>query len=176
MRARYEAGATADELAREMGVTNVTVLKRLRALGVAIRPPRPRTTFVVSDKELHAEYEAGASTVQLARKYGVSTAIVARRLRSAGALRPLARSDLDREALRAEYEAGATLEALAAKHGAGAQTIARRILAAGGVIRERHSSRPPTPTGTLLSPADLTDLRTAYEAIGRILARAEETT
>lgn len=172
LRRDYTGGATAAELAAKHGVSNVAILKRLRSAGVEIRPPKPRSSFDASDEELFAEYEAGASSIEIARKHGVSVAIVTRRLRRVGALRPLARSDLNRSELRAEYESGASLEDLAAKYGASSGTIGRRIRAAGGLIRRRNDNPVGPSAGVTLSPTDLRELKAAFETIRRILERA----
>jgi hypothetical protein len=42
LRQRYEAGATLVELGQHYGVSNVTVLYRMRRAGIPRRPPRPR--------------------------------------------------------------------------------------------------------------------------------------
>ncbi len=76
---RYQAGEHGTVLARELGVTDSTVTRNLRRLGVVIRK-RGQHRRVLTDTqevEIAERYEAGATTPALAESYGVSeTAIL----------------------------------------------------------------------------------------------------
>jgi transposase-like protein len=85
LRRRYEAGATLVELGRHYGVSNVTILYRMRKAGIPRRPagasqkdlPKPQAD------ELRRLYGAGATLAELARHYGVSESTVFRRMQRA---------------------------------------------------------------------------------------------
>jgi len=86
LRLRYEAGATLVELGHQYGVSNVTILYRMRRAGIPRRPPRaPQKDLPKSEAdELRRLYKAGATLAELARRYGVSESTVFRRMERAG--------------------------------------------------------------------------------------------
>jgi hypothetical protein len=86
LRLRYEAGATLVELGQHYGVSDVTILYRMRRAGIPRRPPRaPQKDLPKSEAdELRRLYGAGATLAELARHYGVSGSTVFRRMERAG--------------------------------------------------------------------------------------------
>lgn len=80
----YTSGVTIAELARVHGVSEATITRRLRALGIRRHPSAPVQRVQVTADDIAAEYEAGASLVQLAAKYGVSRGTIARRIKAQG--------------------------------------------------------------------------------------------
>jgi hypothetical protein len=81
--AAYLAGDDPDTVGFKAGVHAQTVLKILRASGVALRPPNRirRDTKVVDELEVCRRYKAGESGVILAYAFGVGVARVYRILR-----------------------------------------------------------------------------------------------
>lgn len=86
LRRRYQAGATLVELGQHYGVSNVTILYRLRRAGIPRRPARaPQKDLPKSEAdELRRLYRAGATLAELARHYEVSESTVFRRMERAG--------------------------------------------------------------------------------------------
>jgi hypothetical protein len=82
---RAQAGESGRSLARELGVANSALTRMLREQGVEISKRK------VSDEEstaMAAEYESGATMVELEKKYGLSHGAVLRSLhRSAVSMR-----------------------------------------------------------------------------------------
>ncbi|WP_100475439.1 helix-turn-helix domain-containing protein [Mycobacteroides abscessus] len=95
--------------------------------------------------ELVALYEAGASTLELARKFECHRQTVARQLKKAGVetrKQRIRTPDFDQHA-RAIYERGHSLDEIANMLGVQASTINRAVKAAGGTLRPQRR-RPPT--------------------------------
>jgi hypothetical protein len=86
LRLRYEAGATLVELGQHYGVSNVTILYRMRRAGIPRRPPGGLQKDLPKSEadELRRLYGAGATLAELARHYGVSESTVFRRMERAG--------------------------------------------------------------------------------------------
>ena len=89
LRRRYEAGATLVELGRHYGVSNVTILYRMRKADIPRRPPGgSRKDLPKSEAdELRRLYGAGATLADLARHFGVSESTIFRRMQRAGIAR-----------------------------------------------------------------------------------------
>ena len=77
---RYEAGERTAVLGRAYGVHRVTVWRRLRAAGVALRYGGRKSLAMV---EVAERYEAGESTRELGQAYGVSHGTIWNCLRAA---------------------------------------------------------------------------------------------
>lgn len=76
---RYIAGTFASEIAEEYGISNITVTKYLRRRGVQIRQRGHgvngatwRKMTIEQEREAAAAYNAGASSAELARRYGMT--------------------------------------------------------------------------------------------------------
>lgn len=80
---RYRAGATAQELADDLGVSTQTVLRNLERAGVERRPAHTRRTVTVPD-EVVERYQGGDSAMRLAREFGIHEGIIRRELRARG--------------------------------------------------------------------------------------------
>jgi hypothetical protein len=89
LRERYEAGATLVELGQHYGVSNVTILYRMRRAGIPRRTPGPAPKNLPNSEadELRRLYEAGATLAVLAHHYGVSQSTIFRRMQRAGIAR-----------------------------------------------------------------------------------------
>jgi transposase-like protein len=86
LRLRYEAGATLVELGQHYGVSDVTILYRMRRAGIPRRPAGGSQKDLPKSEadELRRLYAAGATLAELARHYGVSVSTVFRRMERAG--------------------------------------------------------------------------------------------
>lgn len=79
---RYQAGATARELADEIGVSSQVILRNLKRAGVQTR--RPGNQRHVVPDEIIQRYVAGESALDLSRDSGLHEAIIRRELRERG--------------------------------------------------------------------------------------------
>jgi len=78
----YETHSTA-AIGKLLGRCSETIRKRLKKLGVAMRPRGSVRTFTPSREELEAEYQ-NHSMRQIAEKYGVGETVVWNRLKEFG--------------------------------------------------------------------------------------------
>ncbi len=76
--AAYEAGETAEALARDAGISSYTLRTYLVARGVAIRSPRRMTRAILQTHgaELAAAYESGATIKDLSVRYAINQAAI----------------------------------------------------------------------------------------------------
>lgn len=134
----YAAGASISELARKYRASNRTITNCLVSHGVKIRKPggpgrrSPRTAE--RDAAMVAEYEAGASAREIARKYGVTETLVHKKIRDAGVSTRLKKIDAAKVAeMRG---AGMTARQIAAELGCSEVTVYAKLKEA-GVTRTR---------------------------------------
>jgi transposase-like protein len=80
----YRSGQTTVEIAARYGVHHVAINKRLRRMGVTIRPARRRALHDRSSEEIVTAYDNGNSMADIAREYGVTHSTVQRTLAAAG--------------------------------------------------------------------------------------------
>ena len=138
--AEYAAGATVRQLGVKYGTSNTVISRvikeeggQLRAAGTVWRKdltPQIRAGIA-------KEYAAGASTCQLAAKYGLGPPAVAAIVRKAGGVMRKGygrrRVDVDderRSAIAADYQAGSSVPDLAAKYGVSCQLVTDAVKAA----------------------------------------------
>ncbi|SFF93245.1 hypothetical protein SAMN05216251_14014 [Actinacidiphila alni] len=164
LRARYDAGASVEDLERTTGLSHGTVLNRLREAETVMRTPaqtrrlRADTQQVRLRQAVNARvrelYESGMSVKALAEQEGWSPRTVRRRLveggavlRSAQQARRLAGREVAAArharagALRVRYEAGEDVPGLAAESGVSAATVYRLLHLAGARMRPQHRHR-----------------------------------
>lgn len=82
--ARYRLGDSSQQLARELAVSDSTLLARLDRSGVHVRPPGGTRHDAATKSAAAAMYVSGASARQVAARYGVSKNAVLGWLRAAG--------------------------------------------------------------------------------------------
>jgi transposase len=165
LRARYEAGATVDQLAAATGLSHGTIINRLHTAETTMRTPQQTRQLRAADqaaarrelaRELRARYEAGGTVTALATECGLSSRTVRRLLVQAGATlrsphqtrrlhttkdQVAARQHL-MTALRRRYEAGEPVPALAASCGRSVSTVYRLLHQAGTTLRPQHQHEP----------------------------------
>lgn len=124
-----EEGMTLGAVAQELGMSAATARKHLLALGVELRP----RALQLPMEDILREYEGGASTVALGRKYGVDQATIFNRLKALKSTRSVA------EAMRLHAErpvlAPGSLEELAAELGVAPERL-RELLVRHGFLVE----------------------------------------
>lgn len=91
----YESGLNLDEVARRCGVGRSTVAKRLREMGVVIRPSGSRFVHILDEERLRALYLVHRwSAGRIAKETACSVGTVYRLLRHFGIRRPPPPRDL----------------------------------------------------------------------------------
>lgn len=101
---RYEEGATAEQIAADLGVSGQTVLRRLRESGAAIRKPgdwvrRPRPSLQrVPDAVIVGLADGTRSCREIADACGLTDEVVRRRMVRLGLPRLEAKARIDRNA------------------------------------------------------------------------------
>lgn len=81
---RYQAGASLSLLALYYDCSHTVIARRLRALGVTLRPPR-RREIDVSREELERLYvQEGLTLPEIAQRLGVSRSTVGKKRREFG--------------------------------------------------------------------------------------------
>ena len=157
VRAYVDARESAESIARRYGVTPRTVLLFLHKQGVQVRYPGLGTFQAAVDVEaVCAAYRAGASTDQLAQRFGRSQTAVLKLLRSAGEPlrppgsgrpRPTFEHVLTREFLQEHYlERRMRLTAVAAEVGCSTTTVAAWLHKHGIVPRPAKTTPPSALT------------------------------
>lgn len=129
----YASGASINELAMKYHVSNTTVRNCLAVLGVEIRRRGASAGYSARLAEraasMVAEYEAGSSAREVARKYGVTETLVHRKLREAGVETRLKKVDAAKVAeMRAS---GMTARQIAAELKCSAGTVYAKLKEAG---------------------------------------------
>jgi len=142
---------TWSELQRELG-SDATPDDTLRLRSATAQPGRPhalsRRLAPDTVSQLVSDYRAGASSLQLARRYGISKASVLAVLDQHGVKRrhqPLTGEQVD-EAIEL-YESGLSVEAVSKRLGTAGRTVHRSLTRAGVAMRDtqgrpRPQSRP----------------------------------
>ena len=80
----YQDGATSTEIGKQLGVTDDTILNRLKAMGVKRRPRGSHGYIQLDDEKIKQMYEAGASSTEIGRQLGVTYITILRRLKAMG--------------------------------------------------------------------------------------------
>lgn len=200
LKAEYEAGATASELGRKYGVSHTTMLSRLRGAGTKMRPGvsgnvagslggksarREATNAKLPDlATLRAEYEAGASTVTLGKKYGVGATTISVKVREAGGemrvpggnakkLRLASSGDLmhdeaKRLLMAADYNAGMTMREVGLKHGVSDGHVGKLLK---GLVKVRRNHSRQSKSSHLPSGAELLAEFEAGNTVGKLAAK-----
>jgi DNA invertase Pin-like site-specific DNA recombinase len=143
---RYQAGETLQTLGLRFGCSDTSVGRVLKKNGIPLRPSHRRAAL---DPEQLLEaatlYKAGASTTELANRYGCTSKLVVKLLRKQGVETqkdpkiPLA----ERENLVSLYKAGTPLTSLAEKFDCSARTAAKALREAGVGLRPQGGSPDP---------------------------------
>ncbi|MEU2605028.1 helix-turn-helix domain-containing protein [Streptomyces albus] len=163
LRARYESGATVDELVAASGLSYGTVLNRLHEAGTEMRTswqtrrmrqdPQARQRLAAHLRALYEQHgatltelaAAGAGTRRAARRLLIEAGGAVRTpqqtLRMRAAARAAERQKLARS-LRARYEAGATVPELAEDCNYSVATVYRLLHQARTPMRPRHRHGP----------------------------------
>ncbi|MFG2126635.1 helix-turn-helix domain-containing protein [Streptomyces sp. NPDC048751] len=163
LRARYESGATVDELVADSGLSYGTVLNRLHDAGTVMRTswqtrrmrqnPQARRRLAAHLRTLYEQH--GATLTELATAAGETRRSARRLLIEAGGtvrttqqtlrVRAAARAAERHKlalSLRARYEAGATVPELATEHSYSIATVYRLLHQAGTLMRPQHRHGP----------------------------------
>ena len=134
IRRDYEGGLTCAEVGAKHGVDAMTIHRRLRRIGAAIRTKGPRRPLrpKADVGAMVEDYNAGMTLRQVAAKHGQTNYTVASLLRERGvAIRPVAyyhtRHDVDAAAMVEEYLSGLSMDEVAAKHGVGRRVVVNRL-------------------------------------------------
>ncbi|CAM5359879.1 helix-turn-helix domain-containing protein [Streptomyces viridochromogenes] len=171
LRARYESGATVDQLVADSGLSYGTVLNRLHDARTVMRTswqtrrmredPKARRQLAT---RLRALYEKnGATLTELAAAAGKTRTVARRLLIEAGgtvrttrqtvqlrsAVRAAERQKLALS-LRAQYEGGATVPELAEECNFSTATVYRLLHQANTPMRPQHRHGPADQTGKRL--------------------------
>lgn len=81
----YKSGRTLTDIGKKFGCSYMTVKRRLKSAGVAIRKRAPRGSMPSSMQQLVHEYVVlGMSTYELGEKYGVNHATISKWMRERG--------------------------------------------------------------------------------------------
>jgi Mor family transcriptional regulator len=128
---------------------------------------------------IHAEYESGASTSELAQKYNFNEDKIRDLIRKAGGVihgRGYKKLSVDDAQLRAEYVAGGTAADLAKTYAATATTILLAIRRAGGTPTHRQRTFSPAEKEAIVEEYETTGLahlsvkhRTSVDKIREII-------
>ncbi|MFI6803904.1 helix-turn-helix domain-containing protein [Streptomyces luteogriseus] len=167
LRARYESGATVDELVAASGLSYGTVLNRLHEAGTEMRTswqtrrmrqdPQARRRLAAHLRALYEQHgatltelaAAGAGTRRAARRLVIEAGGAVRTpqqtLRIRAAARAVQRQKLALS-LRARYEAGATVPELAEDCNYSVATIYRLLHQARTPMRPQHNHGPARDT------------------------------
>lgn len=172
LRACAEAGMSAAQAARKLGVAHTTLSRHADRLGLVFAEGRTRK---VTDADLRACAEAGLTQSETARKLRVSIQVVSARARCNGLQFPRgsrggrrrARSADEVAALRACAEAGLSIAETVGRLGISRETVRIAARELGLVFRDgRRGPRPP-----VVSRADLL----ACAEAGMTMTEAAET-
>ncbi|MFC8663693.1 helix-turn-helix domain-containing protein [Streptomyces sp. NPDC057199] len=166
LRARYESGATVDELVAASGLSYGTVLNRLREAGTTMRTSwqtrrmrdgQARRTLAARLRRLYEQQ--GATLTELAAAGSVTRRVARRLLIEAGGrprttqhtLRIRAAADAARRrklavGLRARYEAGVSVPELAKECNYSIATVYRLLRLANTRMRPQHRHGPTRRT------------------------------
>lgn len=151
IRVEYEAGKTIYDLAAERGCCPEAIGNAVKAAGGTMRPngqnqvhgrgPRTRKFTAEVERQILAEYQAGATTTELAEKYGCSDVCISWAIRHVGGeLRiggPERLFDGQEDERNAdEYMEGATLDELCRKYGGSVSGMSTSVQRGGGIIRD----------------------------------------
>lgn len=149
IRARYQSGESCEAIARDHQVGAQTVGRRLRRMGIALRPTCPKKHLPVD--LIHARYMSGETLECIAADFGVASQTVGRRLLEAGvALRPsggrpgvCTRKPLivDEAALRQLASQGMSTREIGAALGISEETARNRMIQ-WGIPRLAAKARP----------------------------------
>jgi DNA-binding NarL/FixJ family response regulator len=141
IRDMYQRGLTTREIGKQLGVTNGTIVNRLKAMGIERRPQGPIRGVVykqLDDEKIKQMYQDGFSTYDIGKQLGVSHSTILSRLKSMGIER---RSDggpramLDNEKIKQMYQDGFSTYDIGKQLGVDKGTIINRLKAIGVRIR-----------------------------------------
>ena len=159
LRQRTAAGASVRTIAAELGVTERTVRNRLSRAGIPL--PRAARDARIDVEALLAEYRAGTPVSHLAKRYGVSSAWITRRVAEHGVQRdaplnrklpPLRYTQLaDRRWLFEQMADGRSVYAIARQLQTGARTV-RDALRRHGLTCRQLTPTPSTGSPTSTTP------------------------
>lgn len=127
------------KVAKSLGVTKTTVLRRLHKMG-AVLPVNHSRQNNVSTEQLKTEYKDGKSVSQLSRDHGLSTQAVSNRLERAGVVIDLhpQKLDIDEQEVIDQYvNRGKTGKQIAAERSC-CDAVIYDILEAAGIDRRKE--------------------------------------
>jgi hypothetical protein len=137
---RYQSSETLAVIAATTGLSLTAVYGRLKRAGVRLRPPGPcaRELPGVSDADLVARYQAGATSRVIAAETGLSERMVYERLRRAGVEmrqggvpKGHGRAELPLAEIVDRYHAGESTRTIGRALGVSNWTVRKRLIEAG---------------------------------------------
>jgi DNA-binding CsgD family transcriptional regulator len=132
----YQEGYSTTEIGDLLGVTDVTILNRLKELGVKRRTLKK--DLILSNDEIKELYERGYSSEKLAKMTGVTPHTILERLTKMGVqvrAKSFAASKLSDNEIKRLYEAGYTNEQIANQLGVSPTTTLIRLHSMGVQMR-----------------------------------------
>jgi|GEM_PF-2070369 len=146
----YRGGCSSGEIGKSFGVGNGTIIRLLRARGVAIRQIGEATKKLDQDQELGvvAKYLEGFSTTGLATEYAVSAPTIVRILRDHNIQRREARFAVPRKVTEDDsaamvdlYVSGLSMIEIGSKYGISDSTVRRYLIRKGVSLRGLSEAR-----------------------------------
>lgn len=165
--AAYRSGETIRALAATYGLSDGPVRRVLAEQGVEMRSTGYAPSLSSEQKEKARRLrEQGASTAELAERFGVSRGVMKETVRGIRGSAVGAKSRQTDAEIVAAYEGGASLKELARQNGMAKLTVSEVLKAAGVTLRGRGGPRKDLPEREILERANsgerLTDLAKAY--------------
>ena len=171
LKREYESGLNSDELAKKYGCSQSVILRCLKSANCELRDSKitQRKKLPITDFQLKEEYESGVTTQDLAGKYGGTSQLILKRLRSVGckirgSTATVVLSVTDSQ-LKEEYKSGLTTQDLAGKYGCGNTTMHRRLVNVGCKMRTNNEHKKGCePANKIYLPITDIELKRDYES------------
>ncbi len=120
----YEEGLSTSEIGKRYGVSNVTIINRMKSYGMTRRDGTIRLSREVL---IQLYYEEQLTQREIAGRLGVSLPTVQHRMQEFGIETRGKPVELPAETVQAMYEGGRTIEDIAAHFGVSTTTVAQRL-------------------------------------------------
>ena len=128
---KWEQGITQEKLSKEYGVSEYIIRKRISEYYEKEEKEKPKQKIELPIEEIVKKWEQGVTQKELSKEYGVSEALIGRRIseyyEKEEKGKPKQRIELPIEEIVKKWERGITQKELSKRYGVSKSTISKRI-------------------------------------------------